>query len=43
MHPQDVRDLHDLARRGRLQPRDVFRLRRATPNGAAVEAAPRRD
>ena len=26
-----------------VQPRDVFRLRRTTPNGAAVEAAPRRD
>lgn len=26
-----------------LQPRDVFRLRSPTPNGAAVEAAPRRD
>ena len=26
-----------------VQPRDVFRLRRPTPNGAAVEAAPRRD
>ena len=26
-----------------VQPRDVFRLRRPAPNGAAIEAAPRRD